>query len=157
VNVNIRRVKETDIPLIKKISKETGWISIPKNQRKTLEREKWNKHMEGVFERIFKKESSEIFVAQKANQTFLGYIFIGESINMMTGTSHGFIYDIFVKEEYRGKGVGTALLEKAESYCRERGYPRVELMVSTDNQLALKLYTKMCFKAEQMFMKKELS
>jgi ribosomal protein S18 acetylase RimI-like enzyme len=157
MDVNIRRVKETDISLIKKISEETGWKSIPASERSTLNREKWNKHVEGVFERIFKKESSEIFVAEDENHTFLGYVLIGENINMITGASHGFIYDIFVKEEYRGKGVGTTLLEKAESYCREKGYPRVGLMVSTDNQLALKLYTKMGFKAEQMFMKKELS
>jgi len=157
MDVNIRRVKEADIPLIKEISEETAWKSISQSERGTLKREKWNKHMEGIFERIFKKESSEIFVAEDENHIFLGYIFIGENINTMTGASHGFIYDIYVKEEYRGKGVGTALLEKAESCCRERGYSRIGLMVSTDNQLALKLYTKTGFKAEQIFMKKELS
>lgn len=157
MNVNIRRIKEADIPLIKEISEETAWKSIPENQRKTLDREGWNKRIEGVFEKLFKRESSKIFVAEGENHTFLGYIFIGENINMMSGATHGFIYDIFVKEGYRGKGVGTVLLEKAESYCQEKSYSRIGLMVSTNNQPAIKLYTKKGFRAEQMFMEKELN
>ncbi len=153
----IRGVKKTDIPLIKKFFDETGWKSIPESQRKALDREKWSKHIEEVFENTFKRESSEIFVAEDESRAFLGYLFIGEGSNLMTGTSHGFIYDIFVKEEFRGKGIGTVLMEKAESFCRERGYSRIGLMVSSDNQPAIKLYTKMGFKAEQMFMEKKLS
>ena len=157
MHIILRRVKKTDIPLIKKFTEETGWKSIPESQRRTLDREKWSKHIEEVFENTFKRESSEIFVAEDESRAFLGYLFVGEGSNLMTGTSQGFIYDIFVKEEFRGKGIGTVLMEKAESRCQERGYSRIGLMVSPDNQLAIKLYTKMGFKTEQMFMEKELS
>jgi ribosomal protein S18 acetylase RimI-like enzyme len=74
----------------------------------------------------------------------------------MTGATHGFIYDIFVAEEYRGKGIGKILIEKAETYCREKGYPRILLMVSAENQPAIRLYTKTGFKTEHMHMGKEL-
>jgi ribosomal protein S18 acetylase RimI-like enzyme len=75
---------------------------------------------------------------------------------MMTGLKYGYIYDIFVKEEFRGKGFGRVLLEKAESYCRERGYSRILLMVSVSNETAIRLYDKMGFKAEQTYMAKTL-
>jgi ribosomal protein S18 acetylase RimI-like enzyme len=74
----------------------------------------------------------------------------------MTGNSSGFIYDIFVKEELRGKGIGKKLIEKAESYCRQRGYSRLSLMVSAHNQPALKLYASTGFKKDQIYMDKEI-
>ena len=56
---------------------------------------------------------------------------------MMTGLNYGFIYDIFVEEKSRGKGIGKLLLEKAEDYCRKKGYSRIALMVSTENDSTL--------------------
>jgi ribosomal protein S18 acetylase RimI-like enzyme len=76
---------------------------------------------------------------------------------MMTGKKHGYIYDIFVKKEFRGKGIGKILLEKAQSYCREKGYSRILLMVSVNNANAIELYNKSGFKTEQMYMGKALS
>ncbi len=105
MSISIRSVEDTDIQLIRRISEETVWKSTPESQRRMLNKERWSKHIENVFENLIRKEGSEIFVAEDENQAFLGYIFIGESVNMMTGQVHGFIYDIFVKEEYRGKKV----------------------------------------------------
>ena len=76
---------------------------------------------------------------------------------MMTGLKHGYVYDIFVKEEFRGKGIGKKLLEEAESYCREKRYSRILLMVSVNNVEAIRLYNKMGFKAEQTYMGKVLN
>jgi len=61
-----------------------------------------------------------------------------------------------VKEEFRGKRIGRTLLEKAQSYCREKGYSRIVLMVSVSNKPAIGLYDKMGFKTEQMYMAKVL-
>lgn len=60
----------------------------------------------------------------------------------MTETNHGYIYDIFVKEEQQRKGIGARLMEEAERYCRETGYHEMLLMVAVNNQPAQKLYTK---------------
>ena len=156
MSINIRRIKHDDIALMKKISKETAWKSIAEDQRRTLNKEKWSRHMDEVFERSFKREGSEIFVAENKNHVFLGYVFVGEGNNMMTGTKHGFIFDIFVKKNYRGRGIGMMLMKRAEHYCKERGYTRMTLMVAINNQPAKNLYTKLDFKAEQMLMGKRL-
>jgi ribosomal protein S18 acetylase RimI-like enzyme len=76
---------------------------------------------------------------------------------MLTGLKHGYIYDIFVKKEFRGKGIGRTLLEKAQSYCREKGYSRILLMVYVNNANAIGLYNKMGFKTERMHMGKVLN
>jgi len=153
----IREARKTDMPLIRKFTVETGWKSIPETQRRRLDRKKWSKHMAEVFENLSKRESSKIFVAEDESQAFLGYLFVGESGDTMTGENYGFVYDIFVEEKSRGKGIGKILMEKAESYCRKNGYSRISLMVSTYNEPAIRLYTRMGFKREQTYMGKELS
>jgi ribosomal protein S18 acetylase RimI-like enzyme len=145
-----------DAPLIRKLTVETGWNSLSQMDRKELDRKEWSKHMEQVFEHFAQQENSEIRIAEDENSNFTGYLFVGESKNAMTGKSFGFIYDIFVKEELRGKGIGKMLIEKAEDYCRQKGYSRLSLMVSADNQAALKLYASTGFKKDQIYMGKEV-
>jgi hypothetical protein len=60
----LREARETDMPLVKKLTVETGWRGIPQRQRMLLDREKWNKHVMEVFENFSKREGSEIFIAR---------------------------------------------------------------------------------------------
>ena len=157
MDVTIREAKETGLQLVRKYTVETGWTSFPENERKELDKEKWTGHMLELFEKLSKRETDRMFVAEDGSHAFLGYLWVGEGSNMMTEKKEGFIYDIFVKREFRGKGIGKILLEKAQSYCREKGYSRILLMVSVNNANAIGLYSKMGFKAEQMYMGKVLS
>ncbi len=156
MHIVLREARETDMPLVKKLTVETGWEGIPQAQRKLLDKEKWNKHMVEVFERFSKREGSEILIAEDRRPNFIGYLFVGESGDMMTGLSFGFVYDIFVEKKARGKGIGKLLLEKGEDYCRKRGYNRIALMVSASNDSAIRLYNRAGFKPEQMYLAKEL-
>ena len=159
MDISIREARETDLELVRKYTVETGWADFSESERKELEKdkEKWVRHLLEGFEKLSKRENHRIFIAEDENHTFVGYLWVGEGTNMMTGLKHGYIYDIFVKEELRGKGIGKILLEKAQSYCRERGYSRILLMVSVNNETAMKLYSKMGFKAEQTYMAKVLN
>jgi len=157
MNVNIRIAKDNEIPLVKKISIRTAWERFSEDQKRELDKEKWSQQIGELFDMLVKKESHEVFVAENEDHTFLGYLWIGEGTNPMTGTKHGYIYDVFVKEDQRMKGVGKMLMEKAEHYCRKIGYKRMLLMVAINNQPAIKLYTKQGFKKEQIYMGKRLS
>jgi len=156
MNVIIREAKESDLQLVRKYGVETGWASLSETERGELGKEEWAKRMKGLFEKLFDRETHRIFVAENERHVFLGYVWVGEGSNMMTGKRHGFIYDIFVEKGFRGKGVGRALLEKAESFCREKDYSRILLMVSVNNKVAARLYDKMGFKTEQVYMGKAL-
>jgi ribosomal protein S18 acetylase RimI-like enzyme len=158
MDITIREAKETDLQLVRKYTVETGWTTVlSENERKQLDKEKWTKHILEGFEKLSKRETDKIFVAEDETHAFLGYLWVGEGNNVMTGLKHGYIYDIFVKEEFRGEGIGRMLLDKAESYCREKRYSRILLMVSVGNQVAISLYDNMGFKAEQTYMAKALS
>jgi ribosomal protein S18 acetylase RimI-like enzyme len=158
MDVTFREAKETDLKLVRKYTVETAWTTVlSESERKELDKEKWAKHILEGFEKLSKRETERIFVAEDESHAFLGYLWVGEGSNMMTGKEHGYIYDIFVKKEFRGKGIGKILLEKAQSYCREKGYSRILLMVSVNNANAIELYNKSGFKTEQMYKGKALS
>ena len=157
MDVTIREAKETDLQVVKKYTVETAWTSLSESDRKELDKEKWTKHLLELFEKLSGRETEKIVVAEDENHAFLGYLWVGEGSNMMTGLKQGYIFDIFVKKEFRGRGTGKILLEKAQSYCREKGYSRIRLMVYVNNANAIGLYNKMGFKTEQMHMEKTLS
>ena len=146
MSITTRKAKNAEIALVKEISLRTEWERISEDQKRELNKDKWSRHMSELFDTMVKKESHEIFVAEDENQALLGYVWVGEGINGMTGIEQGFIYDIFARAR------GLMLMEKAERYCKEAGYNEMRLMVDVNNQSAQKLYLKQGFKADHMLM-----
>jgi GNAT superfamily N-acetyltransferase len=88
----------------------------------------------------------KLLISQRRTVTFLAYdgsIGIGY-VNLIfpkfTKLQGNVYLTIAVREAYRGKGVGTALMEKAETYARSKGVRRVELEVFGKNTNAIALY-----------------
>ncbi len=57
-----------------------------------------------------------------------------------------YIEDLFLREEYRGHGVGGTLFERAMEIAKERGYSRIELLAFGEGPK--KFYEKFGFKLE---------
>ena len=57
----------------------------------------------------------------------------------------GTILDLYVKRSYRGKGIGTKLLEEALNDLKRRGLDFVQLNVIASNEMAINLYKKFGF------------
>lgn len=79
------------------------------------------------------------------NDTLMGWILIGMSTDPFTENKYGFIYELFVLEEYRGKGIAKRLMETGIDHLRREGHSEVRLSVYAGNQ-ASKLYEKLGFK-----------
>ena len=61
------------------------------------------------------------------------------------GKEDCYIQAIGVDEEWRGQGIGTALLKRAEEYAKERGKPYLTLEASQTNGAAIRLYRRLGF------------
>jgi ribosomal protein S18 acetylase RimI-like enzyme len=74
----------------------------------------------------------------------MGWILIGTSKDQLTETMYGFIYELFVLEEFRGNGISKQLMETSIEHLKQDGFSEVRLSVYAGNQ-AIKLYEKLGF------------
>ncbi|MBQ7654812.1 MAG: GNAT family N-acetyltransferase [Clostridia bacterium] len=99
-----------------------------------------------VFESDFKSCVSENPFAEgfvfEEGENLLGYAMVAKSFSTEFGKQCIWLEDIFVKAEHRGKGVGSAFLEFAESR-----YPDavLRLEIEPENESAIRLYQKSGF------------
>jgi putative acetyltransferase len=63
-------------------------------------------------------------------------------------TRHVASIGMMVAPEWRGRGVGSALMEAAIAWCRREGVEKIELSVYPDNDTARALYEKYGFREE---------
>ena len=88
----------------------------------------------------------------------VGYVFAGlepMSWKELRGPA-GFIHDVLVDEAARAAGAGTALVEAAIAWLRERGAPRVMLWTADRNATAQRLFERLGFRRTMIEMTREL-
>jgi ribosomal protein S18 acetylase RimI-like enzyme len=69
---------------------------------------------------------------------------------------YAYVSDLIVTAEYRGRGVGLALLHAAEDFARDGGASRLKLGVLARNTVARRLYENYGFEESTVLMTKEL-
>ena len=76
----------------------------------------------------------------------VGYAVVTLGYSLEYGGRDGFLDEIVVAREWRGRGLGGALLATAESYCRRRGVRALHLEVEKHRRAAIGLYRKSGFR-----------
>ena len=56
------------------------------------------------------------------------------------GASGLYLEDLYLKEEYRGRGLGSALMQELAKLCVERGYTRFQWLVLDWNEPSIAFY-----------------
>jgi ribosomal protein S18 acetylase RimI-like enzyme len=70
--------------------------------------------------------------------------------------TYGHIPDVFIKEGYRGQGIGKKLLQFAENFLKEKGCDYIELAVRAKNTGAHQLYLELGFEDDLIEMLKKV-
>lgn len=81
---------------------------------------------------------------------------IGESDSMYLPRRYVYADDMVVLPDFRGRGIGQALLAGVETWARERDAATVELTVFEFNEEACRLYERAGFVTQQRRMRKPL-
>lgn len=60
-----------------------------------------------------------------------------------------FLGELFIEEEYRGRGVGSRLLDEIIKIAKNKGFQSLELTVARKNKQAQRLYLELGFKPKK--------
>ena len=88
---------------------------------------------------LFEKKSAEvIFLLEGAKE--VGFALFFHNFSTFLGRSGIYLEDLYVKQEYRGKGYGKALLKKLAQIAIERGCGRLEWVCLDWNKPSIDFY-----------------
>ena len=92
-------------------------------------------------QRRLQKEESRIFAAISPDlKAMLGFVQLYPIFSSVSMQRLWLLNDLFVKAEYRRKGVGKALLEASRQFAVQTGAKGLMLETGVDNEAAQKLY-----------------
>ena len=103
------------------------------------------------------KPSAAVFIAEDEDGTPLGFIHLHADTEHYIHEEHGHVEDIIVAPAGEGRGVGRALLEKAEEWARSRGYRWLTLNVFAENLRAREVYKRLGYGEDMVKYVKELA
>lgn len=88
---------------------------------------------------IFEKQKAEVIFVLEENKE-VGFALFFHNFSTFLGRAGIYLEDLFVLPEYRGRGLGKALLKKLASIAVERGCGRLEWCCLDWNQPSIDFY-----------------
>lgn len=88
---------------------------------------------------LFDKEKAEVIFALE-DEKEVGFALFFHNFSTFLGRSGIYLEDLYVMEEYRGKGYGKAILKKLAQIAEERGCGRLEWWCLDWNQSSIDFY-----------------
>ena len=95
---------------------------------------------------LVRDRDGKVFVAEEtATGDLVGYLLgeLQERPPLSAPGRYGFISDLYVRENWRHRGVATALFEEMRLWCKQRRAGAIELYVSENNPGALEFWKSM--------------
>jgi ribosomal protein S18 acetylase RimI-like enzyme len=89
------------------------------------------------------KRGRRVLLVAEAEGRIVGQVFIqlaSARAELADGHHSGYLYAFRVRPQYRNQGIGTQLLQEAESILRGHGFRRAVIAVARQNLGALRLY-----------------
>ena len=135
MELNIRNAAETDI---------TAIIAL---MREFAEYEDLSSYLEITDEKLYRAMFGMDSVADGLcafeGETAIGYAIFYPNFSSFRGQIGFYLEDIYIKQEYRGRGLGEAMLKHLARLALSRGYERIDFMVLDWNESAIGFYKKL--------------
>lgn len=100
-------------------------------------------NIENTFEELINRDTYAECRICEENGEPVGFLLVAKTFSQESGGLVTWIEELFLKEEYRGGGRGTEMVEYIE---REFPASRFRLEAEPDNERAIKLYKRLGFK-----------
>ena len=100
----------------------------------------------------FNRRDSEIFVAQEGNTELAGFVQLYPSFCSVSAVPILILYDLYVDNSHRGKGIGRLLMNAARDFAKDNGFRRLELSTAKDNHIGQSLYESLGYELDEEFL-----
>lgn len=102
-------------------------------------------HFRALFHRTFREQQQgrRLMLVADCNDFPIGQLFVQLSTGDYSshrGQKRAYFYSLRVMEMFRGNGIGTSLLDRAETIVANAGYRWTTIAAAKDNPAARKLY-----------------
>jgi GNAT superfamily N-acetyltransferase len=95
-----------------------------------------------MFETLINEPSQgAIFIARDGGRA-VGFATLDWKWSSLKAARIGYLEDLFVDPEARGRGIADALIEVCAARCRELGMPAMEWLTAPDNRRAQQVYNR---------------
>lgn len=84
----------------------------------------------------------EVLLAEYEGE-IAGYISYTYNYSIWLGDAYVNIDDVFVKDAYRSKGIGEAMMKAIKKLAIEKGIPKIRWEVQSDNEKAIRFYKRL--------------
>jgi len=133
-NLLIRKAKEEDIPVILEFILELAEFEGVKDQIRSTE--------EGLRDVLFKRNITEALIAELDGEP-VGFSIWAYSFSTFTGKPTLYIDDLYVREKYRGKGIGSRMFSYIAGIACEKDCGRMDWYCMDSNVSGLEYYRNM--------------
>jgi len=100
-------------------------------------------------------EGHHLFMARDTqSKMVVGYIWL--SVEKNVAIPSGFIFAVFIYEQFRGRGYGTMMMKAVEAKARWLGLRRLMLHVFAQNPIAIHLYEELGYCVTSLNMMREI-
>jgi GNAT superfamily N-acetyltransferase len=131
--VQIRFAGEKDAALILEFIKELAVFEGMDDQVAATE--------EDIRVSLFERKQAEVIIGEVDGVPTAFALFF-HNYSTFLGKATLFLEDLFVRERYRGGGIGTAMLQRLSQIAVERGCGRLDWLVLDDNTASAVFYQK---------------
>lgn len=97
------------------------------------------------------KSLGRVWLIQQGKEA-IGYIVLTFGYSLEYRGRDAFIDEFYIRESYRGQGIGTKTLQFVESICPSLEIQALHLEVEKENRAAKRLYSKASFKEHERYL-----
>ena len=145
--IEIRQATEKDIDIIFNFIKELAIYEKLENEVTATE--------DLILETLFKNDKADVLIASYDGNP-VGMALYFYTYSTFLGRIGIYLEDLYVREEYRGKGIGKLLIKNLAKICLDNGYGRLEWSVLDWNKPSIDFYESLDAKPQTEWIKYRL-
>lgn len=83
-------------------------------------------------------------------------LWMGTAVDQVRGDRYAHVFLLYVRPEHRRRGIGSALMSRAQDFAKARGDRQISLQVFSSNDAAIHLYRTLGYQTKSFLMLKDL-